>query len=142
MKNDLALERLLKESHLLDPTTFKGAVTAPEGKGKFRAFDSRMKDLGAKASISQQKNMPLTHRKGITAKAIDREDKRHKDAADNGVILEKAKKTGQMAKRRERSVGKPAIGKFKGGTLKLNSRDVKSIEGSKQGGLRRGKGRR
>lgn len=86
--------------------------------------------------------MPLSHRKGISSKASEREQRRRREATENGVVLEKAKATIASAKRRERSVGGPTVGKFKGGTLKLSSRDVKSIEGPKWSGSGRRRGRR
>lgn len=142
VKNDLALQRLLKESHLLDPSTFAGKVSAPEGKSRLKSLDLRLQDLGAKQSISKQQKMPPSHRKGIAAKAIDREEKRRREATENGVVLEKAKSVLKTPKRRERAVGGPTVGKFSGGTLKLSSRDVKSIQGSKQEDSGRRKGRR
>ena len=130
LTNDLALQRLLKESHLLDPSAFKGTVSAPEGKGRLKVLDLRLQDLGAKQSITQQEKMPLSHRRGIASKAAEREGKRRKEAAENGVVLEKANftlKTG--GKRREKGTGGPTVGKFRGGMLKLSSRDVRSIQG-------------
>lgn len=143
IKNDLALQRLLKESHLLDPNASQ-ASSGPQGKGRLKALDMRLQDLGAKASILQQEKMPLSHRKGIAAKSANREATRRKEAAENGVILERAKAVikPQQQQRRERGVGGPGIGKFRGGTLKLSSNDVKGIQGSgsrKSGGK---KGRR
>ena len=132
MKNDLALQRLLKESHLLDAGAFNGKVSAPEGRSRLKSLDLRIQDLGGRKSISEQEKMPLSHRKGITAKAAGRDSRRRKEAADNGVVLEKARTAIKSAKRRERSVGGPTVGKFTGGTLKLSSRDVRSIEGPKQ----------
>lgn len=138
LQHDLALQRLLKESHLLDPSTFNGSKTAPEGKGRLKALDMRLLDLGAKRSISEQK-MPIAHRKGIQAKAASREITRRKEATENGVILERPKATAKAMKPRDRGIGAPSVGRFRGGTLKLSARDVKSIEGPKQ---RLGKGRR
>ncbi|KAI6891536.1 hypothetical protein KC318_g15553 [Hortaea werneckii] len=93
LKHDLALQRLLKESHLLDPSSFDGTNTAPEGKSRLKALDMRLQDLGAKKGTLEQEKMPLSHRKGIKAKAANREVARRKDAAENGIILEKAKAT-------------------------------------------------
>ncbi|KAK5706706.1 pre-rRNA processing and 40S ribosomal subunit assembly [Elasticomyces elasticus] len=140
LKQDLALQRLLKESHLLDFSSNATSSTAPEGKGRIKALDLRLKDLGAKKSLLEQEKMPIAHRKGIVAKATSRETVRRKDAVANGVILEKARVAAQPQKRRERGVDGPAIGKFKGGTLKLSAYDVKSIERS--GPQKDGKGRK
>jgi hypothetical protein len=143
LKYDLALQRLLKESHLLDPSTFSGSTVEPEGKSRLKALDLRLKDLGAKHAISEQERMPIAHRKGIKAKAANREVARRKDAAENGIILEKARavvgKPHQQQQRRPRGIGAPSVGKFKGGTLKLSSRDVRAIEGPKD---RKGAGKK
>jgi hypothetical protein len=76
------------------------------------------------------------HRKGITAKATGREDKRRHEARENGIILEKAVK---MKKERntERALDRPAVGKFRGGMLRLGQHDVRSIHGSN--GAQRGR---
>lgn len=89
-----------------------------------------MKTLGSKDSFLQQKKMPMSHRKGMIAKASEREDRRRRDAKENGVILEKAKPSRKKdaQPRRERGVGGPSIGKYKGGTLSLSKRDVASIK--------------
>ena len=142
MKHDLALQRLLKESHLLAPNAANDNVAAPDGKGRLKALDLRVRGLGAKQSVSEQEKMPLSQRKGISAKASSREEKRRKDAVESGVILEKARMAAKPEKRRDRSIGGPNVGKFRGGTLKLNSRDVKSIESSKEAGLAKRKSRR
>ena len=142
LKHDLALQRLLKESHLLDSSSFSRKASAPEGKCRIKALDLRIRGLGARESISNQEKMPLSHRRGISTKAATREEKRRKDAAENGVILEKAKSALKPGKRRERSVGGPTVGKFKGGLLKLSSKDLRSIEGPKQRGWGGRKGRK
>lgn len=85
--------------------------------------------------------MPLSHRRGISAKNASREANRRKEAAENGIILEKQKFAANSQKKRDRGIGGPGVGKFKGGTLKLNSRDVRSIEGSSGSGSGR-KGRK
>lgn len=85
--------------------------------------------------------MPAAIRKGIAAKSANREALRRKEAAENGIILERAKAVTkpQQQQRRERSIGGPGIGKFRGGTLKLSSSDVKGIQGS---GLRKSGGKK
>ena len=85
--------------------------------------------------------MPLSHRRGIVSKATEREAKRRHEAKENGIILEKAKKLKITAEvKREKGIGAPAIGKFKGGMLKLSKKDVADIEGFKgsKTGKRRG----
>ncbi|EYE93442.1 uncharacterized protein EURHEDRAFT_460161 [Aspergillus ruber CBS 135680] len=134
LKNDLALQRLLKESHLLD----SASELAPTGKNRHKALDMRMQSLGANASLYDQK-MPSAHRRGIKTKAATKEDKRRREAKENGIILEKpASKKQTSNKRRERGVGGPSVGKFTGGTLNLSQRDINSITRRSKGS----KGRR
>lgn len=138
LKHDLDLQRLLKESHLLEQA--KSASTP--GSHRHKALDMRMQSLGSKESLFHQENMPLSHRKGIVAKATSREAMRRKEAKENGIILEKPSGKARSTTRRERGVDAPAVGKFRGGTLKLSKKDVLDIQGS--GRFRSGgkKGRR
>lgn len=129
LKKDLALQRLLKESHLLDP---KSSSTL-SGSNRHKALDLRLQGLGSKSSILTQEKMPLSHRKGIVAKAREREDYRRREAKENGIILEKVV-NGTMKKTtiRQRGIGGPSVGKFQGGTLKLSKKDVADIVGPKK----------
>ncbi|KAJ6164430.1 hypothetical protein N7470_003102 [Penicillium chermesinum] len=111
LKHDLALQRLLRESHLLE----SASDLAPTGKNRLKALDLRMQSLGAKTSLYKQEKMPTAHRRGIKAKASMKEEKRRRDAKENGIILEKpAKVSKSKAGRRERGVGGSSIGKFSG----------------------------
>ena len=137
LKHDLALQRLLKESHLLKPssTSSSNISAGPEGKSRLKALDLRLRDLGAKKAVTEQEKMPIAHRKGMVAKAASREASRRKEATENGIILERVKMAAakpEQHRRRERGVDAPGVGKSRGGTLKLSSRDVKAIEGPKQ----------
>jgi hypothetical protein len=138
LKNDFALQRLLKESHLLE----SASDLNPTGVNRHKALDLRLQSLGAKKSIFGQQKMPKSHWVGIQAKATNKEDTRRREARENGIILEKPtfKSKGNANKRRERGIGAPSIGKFAGGTLRLSSRDLvgmKSSRGSK--GAKRGR---
>ncbi len=84
--------------------------------------------------------MPLAQRKGIIAKAAERDESRRRDAKDNGIILEKAvneKKKPEV--RRQRGIGAPSVGKFQGGMLKLSRKDVDEIVGPKRTLKRKGR---
>ncbi|KAL2013544.1 hypothetical protein VTN00DRAFT_1069 [Thermoascus crustaceus] len=136
LKNDLALQRLLKESHLLESADDLN----PTGKNRHKAIDLRIQSLGAKTSLYTQEKMPMSHRKGIIAKAAKKEEKRRQEARENGIILEKPTvKPKNNNKRRERGVGGPSVGKFAGGTLKLNKVDVMRIQGPSR--VSKGKGK-
>ncbi|KAM0704664.1 hypothetical protein Q7P35_007450 [Cladosporium inversicolor] len=150
IQNDLALQRLLKESHLLDANTFSASGNAscvPEGAARLKALDMRIRDLGGKKSHLEQDRMPIAFRKGMVAKASEREDKRRTEAKENGIILERfgAKTAGGAGaatrgggKERKRAIGTggPDIGTFRGATLRLSKNDIKGMEGSssKRGG--------
>lgn len=97
-------------------------------------MDLRLQAVGAKTSILKQEKMPMSHRKGIKAKQSEHEERRRKEARENGVILEKAKMSAKSSweRKRERGVGGPGVGKFMGGTLKLSKKDILDIEGPKR----------
>ena len=138
LKHDLDLQRLLKESHLLE----QAKASSTLGTHRHKAVDLRMQTLGSKGSTFHQERMPLTHRKGILAKVASREATRRKEAQENGIILEKASKKSKAREvRRERGVDVPTVGKFRGGTLKLSKKDVLDIQGPARSGFR-GKARR
>ena len=131
LKKDLALQRLLKESHLLDPDS----SLSHSGKNRHKALDLRLQDMGSKTSLfAQPKNMPLAQRKGIAAKAAKKEEVRRKEARENGIVLEKVVKRKKKKHEgvRMRGIGGPSVGRFERGMLKLSSKDVAKIEGPKR----------
>ena len=129
LQKDLALQRLLKESHLLDSQSSLAHV----GSNRHKALDLRLQDMGSKSSIYRQQKMPIAQRKGINAKSIERDENRRRQAQENGIILEKALKSkSQESSKRQRGIGAPSVGKFQGGTLRLSRKDVADIEGPKK----------
>jgi Domain of unknown function (DUF4602) len=139
LKHDLELQRLLKESHLLD----RSSESTLTHTNHHKAIDLRMQSLGAKTSLFTQSKMPLSHRRGIIAKASLKEATRRKEAKENGIVLEKeVKARNGKSVRRERGVGAPTVGKFQGGTLKLSRRDISDIEGPRKTQRVAGKRRR
>lgn len=138
LKNDLALQRLLKESHLLE----SAADLAPTGKNRQKAIDLRVQALGSKTSIFKQEKMPDSHRRGINSKAAHKEDRRRREARENGIVLEKPTfKAKATSTRRDRGIGAPAVGKFVGGTLNLNKRDLTHVQALQKKGRPKGKGK-
>lgn len=128
VKNDLALQRLLKESHLLESQS----SLSHTGWNRHKAIDLRLQDLGSKSSVFGQENMPMAQRKGILAKATEREAVRRREALANGIVLEKAKKVKDKTIKRQRGIGAPSVGRFHKGTLKLSRRDLAEIQGPKK----------
>ncbi|KAI8952822.1 hypothetical protein F4801DRAFT_189300 [Xylaria longipes] len=147
LKNDLALQRLLAESHLFSSAAAKsgggdrdpGDVTEHVGRNRHLATDLRLSALGSKASIYKQEKMPMSFRKGIQAAAEDRETKRRREARENGIVLERPGALGKKAAGKRtgpsRAIDAPAVGRMNGGMLKLGKRDIADIEG---GGPRKG----
>ncbi|KIW20166.1 hypothetical protein PV08_00741 [Exophiala spinifera] len=130
LKHDLDLQRLLRESHLLE----QAKSSSMPGAERHKAIDMRMKSLGSKDSLFHQKSMPRSHRVGIVTKAASREALRRKEAKENGIILEKPSGESRPTNRRERGVDVPAVGRFRSGTLKLSRKDVLDIQRSGGGG--------
>jgi hypothetical protein len=139
LKKDLELQRFLKESHLLESSTDHSF----SGKNRHKATDLRLQALGSKTSILKQEKMPMSHRMGIIAKQSEKEEKRRREARENGIILEKAKMGAKKDVKRDRGVGAPGVGKFSGGTLRLSRKDIFDIEGPRKiaDGGRGGRGR-
>ncbi|KNG52587.1 hypothetical protein TW65_00189 [Stemphylium lycopersici] len=144
LKNDLALQKLLRESHLLSAsssgTSTPSTLTAT-GVDRHKSMDLHLQSLGAKHSVFTQKKMPMAQRKHMVTKARTTEEKRRAEAREAGIVLEKESRAPKkVEKKRERGVGGPSIGKFRGGTLSLSKQDVRSITGGGGGGAK-GKGK-
>ncbi|KAI0166488.1 hypothetical protein GGR57DRAFT_27600 [Xylariaceae sp. FL1272] len=147
LKNDLALQRLLSESHLFSTAAAKsndkdsdaqlgGHSTEHVGRNRHLATDMRLAALGSKSSIYKQAKMPMSFRKGINAAAEGKESKRRREAKENGIVLERPgpKKNGRdRRKSGPRDIDAPAVGKMNNGLLKLSKKDIASVEGPKKG---------
>jgi hypothetical protein len=89
--------------------------------------------MGSKDSIFKQQKMPMSHKKGIVEKAVLREDKRRKEAKENGIVLErKGGKARRRGGKREAEVDGPSVGRWKEGMLKLSGKDIRDIQGPKE----------
>lgn len=146
MKNDLELQKLLRESTLLSsnaPTySTRTGNTRETNDTRHKLTDLHVQSLGAKKSIFTQKSMPMSHRKGISAKTKMRDDKRRAEAKENGITLEKEQKVRKSVGKRDRGVGAPSVGKFKGGTLTLSKKDLRGLTSSAGDKSKGKKGRR
>jgi len=103
IRNDTALQNLLS--------------------GKTKLFDSRS------IPHTEQKNVPMRIQKGIAQKRQERDDIRRKEAKEAGVVLERAVVKKKPSARRDRGLGGPSVGKFRGGLLKLGRKDVQDVQG-------------
>lgn len=141
LANDLALQRLISESHILSASnpfnSIGSSATAvesnsfTEGRTRKLTTDLRLQKLGSKESIFTQQKMPMGMRKGINTAKQEREAKRRREAKENGIILETAQKKSGKRKSKGRggvAVDMPGMGKFRNGELRLSTREVKAVE--------------
>ncbi|KAH8890767.1 hypothetical protein GQ53DRAFT_765508 [Thozetella sp. PMI_491] len=164
LANDLALQRLISESHILaraggNPSHFSAGsrAEAADGGGKLfaagrtRRLTTEMRleqAMGREAAVPKQAKMPMAMRKGIARHAAGREEKRRREARENGVVLErKGGKAAKNAAKGRRGAGEapvdlPGVGKMRGSELRLSARDVRSIQGPQESSLTRRKKRR
>ncbi|KAL1899748.1 pre-rRNA processing and 40S ribosomal subunit assembly [Ceratocystis pirilliformis] len=163
LKQDIELQRILAESHLLAQPVARLHVVSntdklfADGKLRRKTTDMRVQALHHNAhSVLAQQNVPMNIRKGRIAAQAAREDKRRREARKNGIILERkggdSVATGGVEKRRKKSGGgprvdMPGIGRMNGAELRISERDVRNIEGPRRGfgrdkGRGGGKGRR
>ncbi|GAP87513.1 hypothetical protein SAMD00023353_2600370 [Rosellinia necatrix] len=170
LKNDLALQRLLSESHLFSTAAAKGGgsgggdnATEHVGRNRHLATDLRLAALGSKTSVYRQAKMPMALRKGMRAAAEGREAKRRREARENGVVLEKptttaaaiaafssaattaassARKKGRRKGPSARDFGAPSVGRVSNGTLTLSKKEIASVQGGSRNGAGFSKKRR
>lgn len=106
LENDVKLQRLLQESHILaDQLEYSGADLTlqtidyedPTGKARKKALDSRMRTISALNSSTgglpkKLEKMPMKMRKGMI-KTHEQRVKRYEEEAKNaGIVLSKVKK--------------------------------------------------
>lgn len=156
IKKDIALQRLLEESHILAShgERHSGAELTmrtidydnPTGKSRVRALDSRFKNL---ASVNGAHNgmkprlekMPMSMRKGMIKSREGKVSKYEREAKEAGVVLSKV----QKGKLRDLNAGRGSTssvdrlgdGTKKGSSNKLRDRGLKinSIGRSTRNGL-------
>ncbi|KAK6542547.1 hypothetical protein TWF694_006494 [Orbilia ellipsospora] len=122
LQNDLALHRLLRESHLLDQKTLSHSSAS----NRQKAIESRIQSLGGTPLVkltNSDSKIPMHIRKGMAKKEAMRVEKKKKVARENGIVVAKEKKK-KRERKREGGVGGPSVGKFKRGALVLSKRDV------------------
>lgn len=106
LENDLKLQRLLQESHILannleysgvDVTLDTLDFDAPTGKARKRTLDSRLRTISAINSStggqpSKLEKMPMSMRKGMNKSRYLKVAKYEEEARNAGIILSKVKK--------------------------------------------------
>ncbi|KAK4106509.1 hypothetical protein N658DRAFT_502959 [Parathielavia hyrcaniae] len=158
LANDLALQRLIAESHILSAAggnashwqSEHAAGTATNtrafaaGRTARKTTDMRIQALGAKESVLGQPKMPMSMRKGIVGAAAAKEQKRRREARENGIVLERESKKSKVSKkpRGDRPVDLPAVGRMRGAELRVSAREARAIAASVRGPAGKGKGKR
>jgi hypothetical protein len=148
LKNDLDLQKLLRDSHLLSAAVKASGSSSLTATGivRHKSADLHLQSLGAKSSVFTQKKMPMAQRKHEILKAKITEEKRRAEAKEAGIVLEKPTVSRQVPvfRKKKREVGMPSVGRFSGATLNVSKRDVERINGppdrKKGKGGRRGGG--
>ncbi|KAI0619575.1 hypothetical protein TUN199_08421, partial [Pyrenophora tritici-repentis] len=107
-----------KKPKIEDASNPTRSLTAT-GAARHKSTDLHLQSLGAKGSVFAQKNMPMAQRKHMVQKARLGEEKRRSEAREAGIVLERESRGGSGAgkkggERRERGVGGPSVGKFRG----------------------------
>ncbi|CDK25074.1 unnamed protein product [Kuraishia capsulata CBS 1993] len=106
LKNDLALQRLLSESHILSSVPkshHSGAELTlktldsdgPIGNARIRTLDERMKEISAKNGTLKARNlekMPMAMRKGMIKARTLKTEKYEKEAKEAGIVLSRTRK--------------------------------------------------
>jgi len=106
LENDLQLQRLLEESHILSNTLeYSGAELTmqtldyedPTGKARKRILDSRIRKLAATNSSTNGlpktlEKMPMSMRKGMIKSREHKIAKYEQEARDAGIVLSKVRK--------------------------------------------------
>ncbi|KAK4179282.1 hypothetical protein QBC36DRAFT_180509 [Triangularia setosa] len=161
LANDLALQRLIAESHILSAAggnsshwqSSAAAGTATNtrafaaGRTAKKTTDLRFQALGAKDSILAQSKMPMSMRKGIVSHNTAKEAKRRREAKENGIILEREVKKSKPSRSKKsggggggrgepREVGAPGVGRMRGATLRISAREAEVL--NRPGPARRG----
>lgn len=153
LENDLKLQRLLQESHILaDQQQYSGAdltlqtldYEEPTGKARQRTLDSRIRSIASVNSATgglpkKLEKMPMSMRKGMVSKYEKRVAKYEEEAKNAGIVLSKIKK----GERRNIQSGKGAtsitdrIGSGKKSDIRIRDRGLKisSVGRSTRNGL-------
>lgn len=144
LENDLKLQRLLQESHILaNKVEYSGAdVTlqtldfeAPTGNARKRTLDSRLRNISSVNSSTKGlpktlEKMPMSMRKGMIASRERQIAKYEEEARNAGIILSKVKKgelrdikqgKGSTSASDRLGTGKRAPRKIRDRGLKINS---------------------
>ncbi|KAF5099484.1 hypothetical protein D0Z00_001616 [Geotrichum galactomycetum] len=114
LDNDLALQRLIKESHILAEAGLSGVdiSTGITGRARHKTLDLRLDELGLATAKTGQ--IPMNMRKGMVAKKAQRKERHIREAKEAGIVLARETK-------KELPLGKRDKSKWRERGLKINS---------------------
>lgn len=160
LKNDIELQRFLKESHLLSALG-NGATNVNDdsviGKARARTLEMRLRGLSETNGRSTTlEKMPVNVRKGMIKKHRKRIEKHETEAKEGGVVLHNVKKgqfrqidhthrndierrigssikkqQEQRTKRRQRGLRIQSVGRSTRNGLRISQRDIDRINNRK-----------
>ncbi|CCG81470.1 Predicted protein [Taphrina deformans PYCC 5710] len=136
LKKDKELQRLLRESHLLQAQGNGSLET--EGRIRHKATAAQLIANGA--SKPKQRKMPIGMRKGIEAAANKREGAADKYNRDNGIVTAR-KAAPVVQKRSNKTLHELNLGKYKNGKLSISRKEIDRVNGPR-GGSAKGKKKR
>lgn len=167
MKNDIELQRFLKESNLLSALDTDDSAT---GKARSRTMEMRLRELsatnGSETKLNKLEKMPIQMRKGMVDKHLQRIKKHETEAREGGIVLSRVKrgqfrkidktyrndierrigtnikkKESVVGKRRQRGLKIQSVGKSTRNGLVIAKHEIARINGSGSGnGNGNGKG--
>lgn len=157
-ENDLALQRLLQESHLLSALGTPDLDSAPQGKARARTLETRLRALSAANGRDQLRleKVPMQVRKGMVDKHVRRIAQHEHDAREAGVVLPAVKrgefrridrtfrtdierrigsgprkKAAAAAKRRQRGLRVQTVGRSTRHGLRISAADAARLGGKR-----------
>ncbi|EMR10994.1 hypothetical protein PNEG_00596 [Pneumocystis murina B123] len=123
LKNDVALQRLLRESHLLKKGSNRSTFSLePIGKQRHKIIENRIKLLGGKEI---KEKVPFKIKLGMKLKAKIRSDIAKKKAKESGVVRALPAPKPKTKYKRNYGLNEIRIGKYHKGMITLSEKDIR-----------------
>lgn len=138
LENDLALQRLIQESHILAEAGLSGVdiSTGITGKVRHKTLDSRLDALGMKKAKAARN--PMLVQQGMNAKQSQRKERRVTAAKEAGIVLARSEtakvKKPENQKMRQRGLKINLVGKETRNGLVISKREIEKYSGTSGGG--------
>ncbi|KTW31715.1 uncharacterized protein T551_00976 [Pneumocystis jirovecii RU7] len=126
LKNDIALQRLLEESHFLKKGSDSSAFSLePTGKQRHKIIENRIKLLGGKDVFKEK--IPFKIRLGMKLKAKVRSEIAKKKAKEAGIVRALPTFKSKIKKKRNYGLNEITVGKYRKGMIILSQEDIKGV---------------